>query len=202
MKCKCSPWFWRNALFLASGVTLVAYFVAKHEVISNNVKPEFNPKLETLPVKDLPVVRGEMREGFGLDSLIAVTPAKIEKGHELYQANCLGCHGADAKGNAALGSRNLTDPKGGTWLNGTKFSDLFGTLSNGVGKMPSFGTLSVPERIALVHYIQSLGDYTKPDAAEKAVLDQKFALSKPAKSPNQVPVSRAMEMMLKDTAAH
>lgn len=198
MSCKCNPWFWRNAVYLVCGVSLVSYFVVKSNVISTNTQPEFNPKIESLTVKDLPVVRGEMREGYGLDTLIAVTPAKLAKGKELYQANCLGCHGADAKGNAALGSRNLTDPKSGNWLGGTKFSELFGTLTNGQGKMPSFGTLSVPDRIALVHYIESLGDYAKPDDAEKAALDEKFGLAKAAKSPNQVPINRAIEMMVKE----
>lgn len=198
MKCCSNRWFWRNAVFLTVGVSLVAYFVSQNETISKNVIPDFNPKIEALPKKDLEVVRGEMREGYGLDTLIAVTPAKLAQGKELYSANCMGCHGADGKGNPALGSRDLTNPKGGTWLNGTHFVNLFSTLSKGVGKMPAFGQLSVPERVAIIHYIESLGDYAKPDAGQKQALEDQFGLSKAAKSPNQVPVELAIEKMIEE----
>ncbi len=98
-----------------------------------------------------------------MKELLNSTPQQIEKGKVLFQQNCVACHGAEGKGDgpAAVAltpkPRNFTMAEG--WKNGRSPAQVFKTLANGIpgGAMASFATLSIEERCALVHYVDSLG---------------------------------------------
>lgn len=84
----------------------------------------------------------------------------IAAGSKSFQMNCALCHGADAKGLAAMGSRDLVE---GKWKKGGRSIDLFNSITNGLEKDPNvpaimapFKHLPVNERWALVHYIRSI----------------------------------------------
>lgn len=63
-------------------------------------------------------------------------------------ATCAACHGADGKGNAALGAPNLTDDD---WLYGGGLEDIVETIRRGRnGVMPAFGNRLGEENAALV----------------------------------------------------
>jgi caa(3)-type oxidase subunit IV len=89
------------------------------------------------------------------------SPELIAHGKEVFQAQCVVCHGADGHGDGpASGAlnpkpRNFHEEQG--WKNGRKISDVFGTLKNGLNSMPSFATLSQDDRWSVAHYILSLG---------------------------------------------
>ncbi|WP_020409775.1 cytochrome-c oxidase, cbb3-type subunit III [Hahella ganghwensis] len=85
---------------------------------------------------------------------------KAEAGAALFQANCVACHGADGKGNHALGAPNLTD---GIWLYGGTQQAVEMTLKAGRnGVMPSFKQTLGDERIHLVAaYVYSLSKEEK-----------------------------------------
>ena len=70
-------------------------------------------------------------------------------------ATCAACHGADGKGNKALGAPNLTDD---IWLHGGRIADIETILRNGKqGNMPSFrSTLTDPEINLLAAYVLSI----------------------------------------------
>lgn len=72
--------------------------------------------------------------GFPSDSL------RTQLGKRLF-SNCVPCHGADAKGNSAMGAPNLTD---GVWLYGGNLSTVAETIRHGRnGVMPAWrGRLS------------------------------------------------------------
>ena len=76
-------------------------------------------------------------------------------GKELFQANCVACHGADGKGNQALGAPNLTDD---IWLYGGSEATLMETIGKGRnGTMPAWGTFLGPEKVHIVAaYVYSL----------------------------------------------
>jgi cytochrome c oxidase cbb3-type subunit 3 len=65
------------------------------------------------------------------------------------------CHGADGKGNPALGAPNLTD---NIWLYGGGETTLIETIANGRnGVMPAWGEFLGPEKTHLVAgYVYSL----------------------------------------------
>ena len=58
-------------------------------------------------------------------------------GKARYEAMCVACHGADGKGNRALGAPDLTDK---TWLYGAAFSRVTESIRDGrTGVMPAWG---------------------------------------------------------------
>jgi cytochrome c oxidase cbb3-type subunit 3 len=62
--------------------------------------------------------------------------AANETGRQTYNQFCTGCHGADGRGNPAIGSPNLTDS---VWLYGNSDEELTATIMNGrSGVMPAF----------------------------------------------------------------
>ena len=81
--------------------------------------------------------------------------AKAELGAKLFNQNCVACHGADGKGNQALGAPNLTDD---IWLYGGEPQDIRATLRNGRnGVMPAQQELLKADRIHLLAaYVYSL----------------------------------------------
>jgi cytochrome c oxidase cbb3-type subunit 3 len=62
---------------------------------------------------------------------------KAVQGQALFAANCAACHGADGKGNPALGAPNLTDD---IWLYGGGQSSITESIVKGRnGQMPAWG---------------------------------------------------------------
>lgn len=80
----------------------------------------------------------------------------IAAGKERFATLCAGCHGADAKGNPALGAPNLTDS---TWLHGGDFDTVRATITNGRdSQMPAHAeTLGDSKVRLLAAYVLSHG---------------------------------------------
>ena len=93
--------------------------------------------------------------------------------------NCAFCHGASGRGDGPAAAtmnprpRNFTSPDG--WTNGYDLPAIFQTLSAGVPgtSMASFDYLSKSDRMALAHYVQSLGAFPhgpgSPEALARSV---------------------------------
>jgi cytochrome c oxidase cbb3-type subunit III len=79
----------------------------------------------------------------------------IAAGKERFATMCVGCHGADAKGNPALGAPNLTDS---TWLHGGDFASIRATIANGRdSQMPAHATTLGESKVRLLAaYVLSL----------------------------------------------
>ena len=79
---------------------------------------------------------------------LTTDPLRVAYGRELFQQNCLACHGADGKGNAALGAPNLADK---TWLYGSAEATVIETISGGrTNQMPAHKALLDEARIHLL----------------------------------------------------
>ncbi|MEZ5563247.1 MAG: cytochrome-c oxidase, cbb3-type subunit III [Gammaproteobacteria bacterium] len=78
-------------------------------------------------------------------------------GQQKYMSFCIGCHGADAKGNQMLGAPNLGDED---WLHGSTDADIRDVLMKGrSNQMPAQSDILTPDRIRVVAaYVLSLGD--------------------------------------------
>jgi cytochrome c oxidase cbb3-type subunit III len=90
--------------------------------------------------------------------------ADISSGQKIFLENCASCHGEDAKGNAEVGSRNLTD---GSFLYGGDLASLTVTVYGGrQGHMPTWEQRLNPiERKTLLLYILDLR--TGPQVIQK-----------------------------------
>jgi cytochrome c oxidase cbb3-type subunit 3 len=82
-----------------------------------------------------------------------------EKGQVIFSTNCAGCHGADAKGNQAMGAPNLSDE---IWLYGGTPDQIRHSIRVGrAGVMPAHKDTLGSDRVHLVAaYIYSLSKQT------------------------------------------
>lgn len=101
----------------------------------------------------------------GVDEVVAyvqslsstpVNPGLVQAGAARYAQLCVACHGADARGNQALGAPNLAD---NTWLYGGDTRSLRTTIGAGrQNQMPAHEALLGPDRVRLLAaYVLSLG---------------------------------------------
>jgi cytochrome c oxidase cbb3-type subunit 3 len=86
---------------------------------------------------------------------------KAARGSEVFKANCVACHGTDAKGNIALGAPNLTDK---TWLYGSSEATIVETVTKGrMAMMPAQDKVLSPEKIQLLTaYVWGLSNNKQP----------------------------------------
>ena len=93
--------------------------------------------------------------GMSTDSL------RVAFGKEIYAQNCVACHGADGKGNPALGAPNLADK---TWLHGSAEPLVMETIARGrQNQMPAHKALLDEARIHLLTaYVLSLSKGAAP----------------------------------------
>jgi cytochrome c oxidase cbb3-type subunit III len=104
------------------------------------VMPPF-PQLDSKQIVD---VANYVRSLSGLP----VDNSKAARGAEVFKANCVACHGADGKGNIALGAPNLTDK---TWLYGGSEATIVETVTKGrMAMMPAQDKVLSPEKIHLL----------------------------------------------------
>jgi cytochrome c oxidase cbb3-type subunit 3 len=112
------------------------------------VMPPFGPVLGEAGAKDVAHYVMSL-SGMASDSLRAA------RGKSLFAANCVACHGPDAKGNPALGAPNLTDK---IWLHGGGEPTIMETITRGRNnQMPAHKGLLTEAQIHLVStYVYSL----------------------------------------------
>lgn len=97
-----------------------------------------------------------------LAATLTATAARADEGKELYEKNCVSCHGATGKGDGAAG-QFLKPPPGdlATVLKGAADADIIKVIKEGgkaVGKsasMPGFGSKLSDDQV------QKLVDYVK-----------------------------------------
>ena len=85
----------------------------------------------------------------------AADSIRVAKGRETFAATCAACHGADGKGNPALGAPNLTDT---VWLHGSGEARIIETITRGrTSQMPAHEDILGEAKIRLIAaYVLSL----------------------------------------------
>lgn len=80
-----------------------------------------------------------------------------QQGQQIYNTNCIACHGAEAKGNHMFGAPNLTD---NIWLYGGSEQQIMQTVRNGrSGKMPAWEAILGEDKAHVVAgYVYSLSN--------------------------------------------
>ena len=80
-----------------------------------------------------------------------------DSGAALFKAKCAACHGADGKGETAMGKANKLRDLGSPEVQKQSDEDLSATITSGKNKMPAYGKSLKPEQVKdLVAFIRSL----------------------------------------------
>ena len=101
------------------------------------------------------------------------TQAGATQGHLLYNNTCIGCHGADLKGNPASGYPSLVNVK-------TRVSrkELGRLITSGRGMMPGFTAISAPQKQAIIDFLYG---EEKTEAADVVATSSNASKSNPYK---------------------
>ena len=112
------------------------------------VMPPWGPVLGEQGVKDVTHYVMSL-SGSAADSI------RVAKGKELFDKTCVACHGAQGKGNPALGAPDLTDR---IWLHGSGEAAIAESIARGrTSQMPAHKDLLSPAKIHLLTaYVYSL----------------------------------------------
>jgi mono/diheme cytochrome c family protein len=161
-----------------------------------------------LDLTEFPPQRGSVIPPVDPMALITPTPEILARGKELYESNCVTCHGrlgqgdGPAAGTMNPGPRDFSSPD--RWTLGPEMPAIYKTLSEGVKgtSMASFDYLRKADRMALVHYVQSLGKFPPRPGSKQAMEALSKELAAPGeKIPNRIPVSMAIARLEKEFTA-
>lgn len=85
-------------------------------------------------------------------------PAEAQNdGAALYKTKCAACHGADGKGDTAVGKADKIRDLSSADVQQQSDADLTAVITGGKGKMPAYGKSLKPDQVkGLVAYIRSL----------------------------------------------
>lgn len=151
---------------------------------------------------EFPPVRGRVIPPVDPATLIQSSPELLARGKELYDKNCTACHGENGHGDGTASAtmnprpRNFSSPNG--WTNGYDLPAIFETLKEGVPgtSMAPFDYLPKADRMALAHYVQTLGAFPHGTGSPEALEALSKELAAPGeKTPNKIPVSMAMSKL-------
>jgi mono/diheme cytochrome c family protein len=129
----------------------------------------------------------------------------LGRGETLFKQNCTSCHGDKGQGDgpavATLNPKPRNFSQSAKWTRGFRVTDIFTTLTVGVKGtgMAPFDFILPADRMALVHYVRSLGsfDHGAEDPAAIEALSNGFR-SKGVHIPNRIPVSLAIGRLVKE----
>lgn len=129
------PTWWLGMLYLTI-VWAIAYAVDYHFLRPTSQVAQWQAEMDAAAVQ-WPA---------GVVVEVAATPAAIEAGKAVYQANCVACHAADLHGGVGP---DLTDA---TWIHGGTLAEINHTISVGVPEkgMLTWGPILGPEKVGQV----------------------------------------------------
>ena len=90
-------------------------------------------------------------------TLVFSTWSLADSGAETFKAKCAMCHGADGKGDTAMGKNLKIRDLGSGDVQAQSDADLNGIITNGKGKMPKYdGKLTKDQISDVVKYVRTL----------------------------------------------
>ncbi|MGE5859876.1 MAG: c-type cytochrome [Ignavibacteria bacterium] len=190
---------------LVIGVGLGLFYIGSLNYITRQEVPPFIP--DTNRTADLPIMEARKIAAVDVTKLADPPDTLVSKGKTIFNTLCASCHGEDGTGNGVASAglnpspRNFTSMDG--WKNGSDLDKIFETINLGIPgtSMASFQQLSTTEKFAVAHYIRKnfIPDPPPVNVDNLKILDQTYNLSQEKDLPAQVPVSAAMELILKES---
>jgi mono/diheme cytochrome c family protein len=138
-------------------------------------------------------------------TVMTANPKLLARGEALFKQNCTSCHGDAGRGDgpavATLNPKPRNFTQSEKWTRGFRVTDIFTTVTIGVKGtgMAPFDFIVPADRMALAHYVRSLGsfDHGAEDAKATEDLANQFR-SKGVHIPNRIPVSMAIKKMVQE----
>jgi mono/diheme cytochrome c family protein len=88
---------------------------------------------------------------------LSQSPAELETGKSLYEAQCAACHGENGEGNGPQAAgKDIPDWSKQDRLAQLSGQDIAAVIAKGQGDMPAFDSISPDDRLALAVYIRRL----------------------------------------------
>jgi len=149
--------------------------------------------------EEFPPQRGGVIPPVDPKTLMEPSATLVERGKSLFDGNCTQCHGSMGKGDGPAAATMVPEPRDlavpAEWKNGYDVPGIYKTLTEGIKgtSMAAFDYLSRKDRMALVHYVQSLGDFDHKAGDAQALEAMAKELGSAGEIvPNKIPVSMAM----------
>jgi mono/diheme cytochrome c family protein len=157
-------------------------------------------------IQDIPMQSGRVIPPADVMKVGISSPELIAKGSELFKANCSSCHGDNGQGDGPTAPTLNPKPRNfhllDGWKNGSKVSQIYKTLQEGIAGsgMASYNYLSPEDRFGLIHYVRSFAAGQPVDSPEYLKqLDVTYQLSKGMNVAGQIPVKKAMQIIVNET---
>jgi mono/diheme cytochrome c family protein len=161
------------------------------------------PGMGWLDQADAPPSKGRDLPPVDPKTVMTANPKLLARGEALFKQQCTSCHGDSGHGNGPAAAtlnpkpRDFTQSNG--WQRGYHITDIFQTISGGIKGtgMAAFDFLLPSDRMALVHYVRSLGsfDHGAEDPAKLAALANQFR-TQAVHIPNRIPVRMAIAKLV------
>ena len=88
-----------------------------------------------------------------------ITATMLDRGRQVYQANCTACHGTEGRGNGPLAATLLSKPQDqtvGSFMDGLTDMDIANIVQHGAFNMPRVPSVRGDDLVALVAFVRSL----------------------------------------------
>ena len=185
-------------------VGLGIYYAHQITTVGQNATPPATFQDSSASVQDIPLQRARELPPVDVMKVARPTDDLLQRGAELYAANCSSCHGEGGRGDGPAGLQLKPSPRNfhsaDGWTNGPSIPGIYTTLEQGIVKngMASYNYLAPIDRFALLHYVRSF--VPSPPAASPEALQQlelTYQLSRGLSVPGQIPVRKATELVLR-----
>lgn len=193
--------------FIGALVLIGILYLWNINSIGRNTIPPVVQSDSTLLINDIPFKSAVVLLPVDVMNVGMASNELIVKGKEIFKTNCVACHGENGNGDGPSSismnpkPRNFHSLQG--WTNGSKVSQLYKTLEEGIVKngMASFNYLSAEDRFALAHYIRTFANDQPIDSQQDLQqLETTYQLSKGKNSPGQIPIKKATQIVLSESA--
>lgn len=190
--------------FLVVIVAVGLYYISQLDNIENNkTKPALFDS--TIQWTDVVPQQGKIIKGINLSLITNPNNQLIEQGKAVYTSVCSSCHGNEGQGDGpaspALDPKPRDLTQASDWKIGRKFSDIYKTLEEGISGtgMISYNYLPVEDRVALIHFVRSLGsDFPKITDEEIAKLNEDYKVTEDQVTNPRITIMKSIDLISKE----